>query len=645
MIVHPYRQLRCGSVFVLCMVLAALVFPFRGWAQDTVQLNSVEVTTRKVVISQLGKKYEALDSLTRTQFRFSSLGDALSFNTPVFIKSYGPGGIATTSFRGGNASQTAVLWNGFNIQNAMLGQADLALMPAVLFDEIGVEYGGSSSLFGSGAVGGSIHLNSKPVFGQGLQTAVHLGGGSFGQKSASGKIAFSNKRISSATKLYGIHADNNYTFYDRYQELRRQRNAAYDFSGGMQEFRFLLRPGQTLSLNAWLSANRRRLPAFDPTMESKVWQRDQLLRLTADWNRSRGRFRTTVRSGFFNDRINYDDSLVELYSRSRVETFIAENENFLRWGADQELNLGINFSSSTGHTNNYNGVRSMQRLSLLAGNKFSFFSGRLLVYACARADYFSAGVLPITGNLSLEYAILKKLKAKLNAARIYRQPSLNELYWQPGGNPDLKAEQGYSGEGELTYSDQKAAWRFFVSGAAFSRAIDNWILWVPGAGGNPAPVNLQRVWSRGTETTWELTYSPGAWSVSTRLVTGYVLSTVQKEEQQNSGSLHRQLIYTPRYTVNGRLTIAYRSRLSLSYYHQYLGYRFTSSDNSAWLDPFHLSSVRCNYRFGVRRTAFDLFIACNNLFGVNYTVLAARPMPLRNFEAGISIQFKKVNNQ
>lgn len=605
------------------------------------QLNSVEVTTRKVVLSQLGKKHEVLDSTARRQFRFSSLGDVLSFNTPVFIKSYGPGGIATTSFRGGNASQTAVLWNGFNIQNAMLGQADLALMPAVLFDDIGVEYGGSSSLFGSGAVGGSIHLNTRPAFDQGFQTVVQAGGGSFGQRNAAGKIGFSGQRFSSVTKLYGNHADNNFKYYDRNQDLRRQRNAAYDFTGGMQELRFLLRPGQTLSLNAWLSANRRRLPASDPAIENNVWQHDRLLRLTGDWNRTRGRYRTTVRSGFFSDRINYDDSLIALYSRSRVETFVAENENFLRWGADQELNVGINFSSSTGLSDNYAGARSMQRLSLLAGNKFSFINGRLLAYACARAEYFSAGVLPVTGNLSLEYALFKKLRAKLNAARIYRQPSLNELYWQPGGNPDLKAEQGCSGEGELNYVDQKGAWRFLFSGAAFSRAIDNWILWVPGPGGNPTPVNLQRVWSRGTETTWELAYAPGPWSASFRVVTGYVLSTVQKEEQENSGSLHKQLIYTPRYTVNGRLSLAYRNRFLLSYYHQYLGYRFTSSDNSSWLDPFHLSSLKCNYRFEMLRTAFDLFAAANNFYDTNYTLLAGRPMPLRNYEIGLSIQFKK----
>ncbi len=66
---------------------------------------------------------------------------------------------------------TAILWNGFNIQNAMLGQTDLSLLPAVFFDEVEIEYGGSSAVWGSGAVAGSIHLNNRAGFGRGLKTA------------------------------------------------------------------------------------------------------------------------------------------------------------------------------------------------------------------------------------------------------------------------------------------------------------------------------------------------------------------------------------------------------------------------------------------------------------------------------------------
>ncbi|MDP1803305.1 MAG: Plug domain-containing protein, partial [Bacteroidota bacterium] len=117
-------------------------------AQDTVSLQSVEVIEKKIQLSQIGKKTEQIDSTIKEQFKLNSIADLLSLNTPVFIKNYGPGALATTAFRGGNAAQTAILWNGFNLQNAMLGQSDLSLMPSFLFENIDVEYGGSSSLWG-----------------------------------------------------------------------------------------------------------------------------------------------------------------------------------------------------------------------------------------------------------------------------------------------------------------------------------------------------------------------------------------------------------------------------------------------------------------------------------------------------------------
>ncbi|MCC6370193.1 MAG: Plug domain-containing protein, partial [Bacteroidia bacterium] len=135
-------------------------------AQVTVPLDLVEIKVIKYNFSQLGKRVESIDSLSKEQFRFNSLADVLNFNSQVYIKSYGPGALASTALRGGNAAQTAVLWNGFNLQNAMLGQTDLSLLPSVLFENVEIEYGGSSSLWGSGAVGGSIRLNNTPLFSQ-----------------------------------------------------------------------------------------------------------------------------------------------------------------------------------------------------------------------------------------------------------------------------------------------------------------------------------------------------------------------------------------------------------------------------------------------------------------------------------------------
>lgn len=607
-------------------------------AQDTVRLSAVEVHTPKLVLARVGKKYQALDSLSRRQFRFSALGEALSFNTPIFIKTYGPGGVATSSFRGGNASQTAVMWNGFNLQNAMLAQTDLSLIPSIVFDEIGVEYGSSSSLFGSGAVAGSIHLNNRTPFGSGWITSLQAAGGSFGLRNAALGGIYSGKRFVSSTRIYSAAAKNNFSYYDRAGALQTYRHAGYGFYGAMQELRFLLSPRQSLSVHAWLSTNRRDLPATEPSGASAANQRDDAARVSASWHYAYRSYHTTLRGGCFYDRIDYNDSAAEIYSKSKVQTVSGENEHFLQWGGRHEFNTGVHFSSSSATANNYGVRRALQRVSLLAGNRFAFLSRRLLLYASVRAEYFSAGALPLTANLAVDYQLGPRLVAKLNGGRIYRQPGLNELYWQPGGNPQLKPEEGLSSEGELIYNFTAGPWKAGLSGAAFTRAIDNWILWVPGPSGNPTPLNIQQVWSRGTETTWQLKRQWRDFTAEAQIITGYVLSTVVREQQQNASTLGRQLMYTPRYTVNGRLVVAFRQRLVLAYYHHYQGYRFTASDNSTWLDPYHLSSLKLNALFGWSQRNVDFFVACNNLFNRSYTVLANRPMPLRNYEIGFSIQ-------
>jgi vitamin B12 transporter len=647
MVLKTNRQFTCGLIHsIKPIALLLLCAPFNHYAQDT--LKVVEVIAEKRELSGLGKKSETVDSTAKEQFKFSSVGDVLNYNSAVFIKSYGPGQIATTAFRGGNAEQTAVLWNGFNIQNMMIGQADLALIPSILFENIGVEYGGSTSLWGSGAVGGSIHLNNSSRFGQGFLTTTNLGAGSFGALNASTKILFSKRRFISSTKLYHNRSENNFKYsdsLDKEQPVKRLKNAGYNFTGLMQEFKFLIGQKQILSVNAWLNTNHRRLPAFNPAYESKTYQTDEAVRVSANWSYIKTNFKSVARAGYFNDRIDYTDSLSSVFSKSKVQTIMAENENYFTWHKNQQFNVGVNFLSSIGNSSYYSSIKNISRASLLAGNKFSFFSDKLVSYVSIRAEYFSVGTLPVTGSGSLEFKLTKEITAMVNAAKVYRQPTFNELYWIPSGNPHLKAEQGYTYEGNLSYKKKVDNVSVYISGAAFSRKIDNWILWIPGAGGNPTPVNIQKVWSRGAETTWRINFQKNKFKTGISVVTSYVLSTIVSNEQENNNTDGRQLIYTPRYLVNGNVMAGY-GPITVLFFHQYAGYRFTSSDNSRWISPYHLSSLRMNYTMKAKKTGFVLFAACNNLFNIDYSIIAGSPMPLRNFEFGISLNtFNNNNNQ
>src|SRR6187402_1862581 len=124
---------------------------------DTTYLREVRVYGLPVTSHAVGAKIDQLDA-----GGLGNLSDKLSSDVPLYLKSYGNNQLSTISIRGTTASQTAVLWNGININSPTLGQSDLALLPLYLFDQLSVRYGGSSALYGSDAIGGSILLGQQP---------------------------------------------------------------------------------------------------------------------------------------------------------------------------------------------------------------------------------------------------------------------------------------------------------------------------------------------------------------------------------------------------------------------------------------------------------------------------------------------------
>lgn len=616
-------------------------------AQDTISLKAVEIDAPRTELSKIGKRLDVIDSAAKERNGLNNLGDLLSNNSTLFIKNYGPGSISTTSFRGGNASQTGVLWNGINIQNMLLGQGDLSLIPSILFESVEVEYGGSSSLWGSGAVGGSIHLQNKSLFRQGTRAFAHLGSGTMGQTGAATGFLYSKEKLISNTKIYFTGSENNFSYLDtsdKQTPYKKQKSGEYSFTGLMQELKFLLNPKQLISVNAWLNRNKRHLPGYDLQEKTKTYQYDAAARLTANWTYTGQKFKSQIRGAFLNDVINYDDSLLVIHSKSRVQNVIVENENYSTWKKNNQLNFGINYTHTNGVSDNYIKRNEVYKLALLLGNKFSLLKNKLVAYAAARLEYFSAGAIPLTGNISAQYQITEKCILKANAARVYRQPTLNELYWFPGGNPKLKPEDGLAYDGSFEYKRSIKKVNLFVSGAVFSRQMNNWILWLPQSFAGPSPVNLQKVWSRGTETNCKLNYHYKHWKLDWCFMSAYVLSTLEASSQEGGNTIKKQLIYTPRYTFSGNFSVTYQ-KTNLTYYQNYIGYRFITSDNSNWLSPYHISSIRFSHSFSSGATGFALYFACNNLFNTNYNIIAGKPMPLRNFEFGITLKTKNRNNQ
>jgi len=606
-----------------------------------VSLKEVEITGIQSKQFVAGKKIQQIDSLTKHDFSHTNLAEVLAVNSPVFVKNYGPGNLSTSSFRGGNASQTAVLWNGFNIQNNMLGQNDFSQLPNFIFDDIGIEYGGSASVWGSGAMGGSIHLNNKPRFNKGLRTSLNLGIGSYGTRKLNSSVHYSSKKFCTNTKVYLNRSQNNFEYLDTI--VKRQAHSEYLIQGFLQEFSFLFLKNQKLTARLWQNVSQRNLPPVFGNKKSSASQIDKNLKASLEWIYEGKKLIPSIRFAYFDDVLNYTDSAANLYSKSKINTLITEADFNYFLNSHNKFYLGINYTNYKGSNENY--LKSNQEFTksaLLLGYAFNYFEQKLQFNLNIRQEFSNAFTIPFTGSAGLSYQLLKQIKLKANAAKVYRLPTLNDLYWNPGGNPDLKPEEGYTYEGSF---ELKVPFGKFVLESEmtyFDKNISNWIQWIPGPGGNPTPINLMQVYSRGSETSSNILFSHNKLKCKAGFNSTYVLSTSTKSNLENDASVDKQLIYTPRYNYGGNFCVTY-NRFNISYYHNYIGYRFTTSDNTSWLKPYHFSNLKIGYQSIFDKLTFITSFHINNLFNSSYMVIAQRPMPLRNYEVSITITYHKPN--
>lgn len=126
------------------------LFAFLGNAQqkERQQLDTVVLKPLRLIQKSVGQSVLNIEQDQIRKYR-PQLTDVLSFETPIFFKENGLGMVSSPSFRGTTAQQTAVLWNGINVNSQFLGQVDFNTISPYNYSSIDVRSGGGSSQFGS----------------------------------------------------------------------------------------------------------------------------------------------------------------------------------------------------------------------------------------------------------------------------------------------------------------------------------------------------------------------------------------------------------------------------------------------------------------------------------------------------------------
>ena len=113
------------------------------WVRNGINIDEVAVYGQRPM-KEIGTQQTKFDSLVLKENISLSMADILTFNSSLFVKSYGRATLSTVAFRGTSPSHTQVTWNGMKINNPMLGMTDFSMIPSYFIDDASLLHGTSS---------------------------------------------------------------------------------------------------------------------------------------------------------------------------------------------------------------------------------------------------------------------------------------------------------------------------------------------------------------------------------------------------------------------------------------------------------------------------------------------------------------------
>ena len=653
--------------------------------KGAIAIREVPVWGRRPMKS-IGVEETKLDSAILKENIALSMADALTFNTPVFVKQYGRATLSTVSFRGTGPSHTQVTWNGMRINNPMLGMTDFSMIPSYFIDDASLLHGTSSVNETGGGLGGLVRLSTAPADIRGFGLQYIQGIGMFRTFDEFLRLEWGDEHWQVSTRAVYQSSANDFKYRNRdkkeniyddemnivgsYYPTERNKSGAFDDVHVLQEVYYDTRRGDRFGLNAWYINSNRELPllttdyADDKQFENR--QREHTLRSVLSWDHYRSDWKFAAKAGYIHTWMAYDyrkdpgSGIMNSITRSRnkVDTFYGQ--------ADGEYTPNGNWFFTAGISAHQHLVESIDKdIILQQGGKdiVGYDKGRIELSASVSAKWRPTERLGLSAVLREEMYGTKwatvpaffadcqlskrgNIVAKASVSRNHRFPTLNDLYFLPGGNPDLRSESGFSYEAGLSFAVGKEN-VYSLSGSAswYDQHIDDWILWLSTPKGFFSPRNIKQVHAYGVEMQaslavipardWKLTMN-GTFSWSPSINEGEPISPADQ-------SVGKQLPYEPEFsaTVTGRLT--WRS-WGLLYQFCYYSERYTMSSNditlSGRLTPYLMNNLSLDKAFALKWADLTLKGTVNNLFNEEYLSVTARPMPRMNVEFFIGIRPK-----
>ncbi|MBO5958423.1 MAG: TonB-dependent receptor [Bacteroidales bacterium] len=650
-------------LFVLSITVSA--------QNDTIMLENIEINAAYINSKVQQKTMERkIDTAIMKRLKTVSLSQLLIQHSPVFIKTNGPGGTASASFRGTTASHTLVLWNGFQLNSPALGEVDFSMIPVFFTDEVSLQWGSKTSA-NSGGLGGVVNIANSQKFNEGLILDVRQTYGSFNTWGSYLTVGYSAKNFIARVKAYRNSSDNDFTYTNiatiPHQEMK-QKNAYFIDYGFMPEVQVRLK-NSLLTFVSWNQFSHRNYPQIMPNVfnNTKEYSNNDFSRNVLSykyyWNTGRVEMKTAYfhevqtyflesytsngnpvtqnnslnKSNVFRQIIDLQQDLYKSWKLYAKMQWDNENVTSSNYDPMPELVEGRLVESvvSTGSTT---GGKTRNILSFYAAIDGKIYKDLDLRMTLRNdiVDDKSVGFFP-TATLAYRMPFVKGLSFNAGYSHNYRNPTLNDLYWNPGGNKDLKGENGKTIDLDINYLYENINFNLDLRTGLYYSKVKDWIQWVPTNYRYWMPKNVSEVLARGAEFHIKANYRYALWDFSISGNYVYSHTTDESEYAQQYDSDGKQLIYIPKHHANAFAEVKWKT-WNLNYTFEFTGKRTTSMNDDdffAYDLPYytlhHLS-------LGKQLNKIRLEFRINNLTNNDYQTVLWRAMPGRSYE--VYLEFK-----
>lgn len=594
----------------------------------SVSLTPDPIQQKEVIVS--GEDYFSQGQITNTyRLEIGNDNPQKTFQQipGITIRSYGGrAGIMTISTNGSPAVNTKIILDDIDLTSAQNGETDLSQIPETFFSNVTVA-NSPGILYGSGAVDGVLRISP-----QNQKTYFSASSGSFGLGSLSGNI---NKNWSkwSANLSFGyLTDDGNYKYSICNIDTSRTNN---DFERKYITFRVTGRISEKSNLSAMLLESKqiRGVAGSVEWPSTEARRKDHLRLANLTYNQLHKDGYSKLQLSYRKSYENYNDpnpwwpiaSTHDIYSS--IIRFQHHNNiwndisgTFLYEGKVENLK-----STDVGDHQRY----------------FNSFASIGTIPVWDKINLFPAMRFDISGNYELNpTADFRAIyNANMNSVIEYhfgtgfRYPTLNDLYWQPGGNPELNPEKSkyHTIKYRLYWKADNFSNFYFNIGNKITDDLIQWVpidesyyIWQPQNIASSSRTNL----TIGGQYDFE---------IIPLQISGHF--TYQKTKNID---LNKQLLYAPQYI----------GFIGLSFNHQtfrigvqthYTGSRLAAygHHDDTYLPDYWYTSISLEYKTEVFGNLVLFKIDVKNLLDAPYMSINSYPEPGRIVNFGIKYELSK----